>query len=29
MNGGENFMVDKNKKQEATRSNPLNKSFEK
>ncbi|HFE4850562.1 TPA: hypothetical protein ACF9IJ_002838, partial [Staphylococcus aureus] len=22
MNGGENFMVDKNKKQEATRSNP-------
>ncbi|MCL7537154.1 hypothetical protein M8409_15530 [Staphylococcus aureus] len=29
MNGGENFMVDKNKKQETTRSNPLNKSFEK
>ncbi|RAL91813.1 hypothetical protein CSB80_2829 [Staphylococcus aureus] len=28
MNGGENFMVDKNKKQETTRSNPLNKSFE-
>ncbi|HFZ4770552.1 TPA: hypothetical protein ACIKSJ_002956, partial [Staphylococcus aureus] len=25
MNGGENFMVDKNKKQETTRSNPLNK----
>ncbi|HFF0501055.1 TPA: hypothetical protein ACGF60_002831, partial [Staphylococcus aureus] len=22
MNGGENFMVDKNKKQETTRSNP-------
>ncbi|HFD7592608.1 hypothetical protein ACO1LV_14380, partial [Staphylococcus aureus] len=22
MNGGENFMADKNKKQEATRSNP-------
>ncbi|EOB7650026.1 hypothetical protein ACIW42_002929, partial [Staphylococcus aureus] len=29
MNGGENFMADKNKKQEATRSNPINKSFEK
>ncbi|HDE6952462.1 hypothetical protein KCW96_12885 [Staphylococcus aureus] len=29
MNGDENFMVDKNKKQETTRSNPLNKSFEK
>ncbi|MDF1887196.1 hypothetical protein PPV93_13910, partial [Staphylococcus aureus] len=25
MNGGENFMADKNKKQEATRSNPINK----
>ncbi|MCE3427288.1 hypothetical protein LCD22_14830, partial [Staphylococcus aureus] len=24
MNGGENFMADKNKKQEATRSNPIN-----
>ncbi|EOA8986376.1 TPA: hypothetical protein OWI48_000206 [Staphylococcus aureus] len=29
MNGDENFMADKNKKQEATRSNPINKSFEK
>ncbi len=29
LNGGENFMADKNKKQEATRSNPINKSFEK
>ncbi|WP_148251171.1 hypothetical protein [Staphylococcus aureus] len=29
MNGGENFMADKNKKQEATRRKPIKKSFEK
>ncbi|UIF30645.1 hypothetical protein KP714_07695 [Staphylococcus aureus] len=29
MNGGENFMGEINKKEEITRSNPINKSFEK